>query len=367
MSFNHIRILVVTGIFPPNIGGPAKFTRELALFLHEKGFRVTVLTLGQKEDLVPPEVFEVIRIPRGRNVYIRMLLTFVAIIKELKKADAVFINGLYIETAIGLTFYKRKSICKIVGDPVWEYAKVSKSFSGSIESFQNQDLKFKLRLMRFLYTTSFRKFNYITSPGLDLIEIVKKWDMNLTPIHISNGTKCIKMESRHATFDVVSLSRLVPWKNIDILIKICAEIDLSLAIGGSGPEEKYLKDVSAEVSGRTEFTGEIESEKTFEYLANGRCFALVSSYEGMSFTLIEAMMLGKVAIVSDIKANTDVIQDGYNGIVIDLLDHEGSVAKIKNMFNDQEFQNKIAINAHATAIEKYCAEKQFNRYIDLLA
>jgi len=362
-----MRILIVSGIFPPNIGGPAKFTRESAFFLHEKGFHVTVLTLGQREDLVPPNVFEVIRIPRGKNVYIRMLLTLAAIIRELKKADAVLVNGLYIETAIGLTFYKRKSICKIVGDPIWEYAKVSRRFSGSIESFQNHHLKPKLRLMRFLYTTSFKKFDYITSPGLDLVEIIKKWDDNFSPIHIPNGTKCIKVESHPTSFDIVSLSRLVPWKNIDILIKICAELDLSLAIGGSGPEEKYLKDVSAEVKGRTEFTGEIESAKTLEYLAKGRCFALVSNYEGMSFTLIEAMMLGKVVIVSDIKANTDVIQDGYNGIVIDLLDREGSVAKIKNMFNDQEFQNKISINAHVTAIEKYCAEKQFNRYIDLLA
>jgi hypothetical protein len=45
------RILIVAGIFPPGIGGPATYVPEMAKGLAERGHRVRVVTLSERRDL----------------------------------------------------------------------------------------------------------------------------------------------------------------------------------------------------------------------------------------------------------------------------------------------------------------------------
>ena len=44
-----MKILVVTGIFPPDIGGPATYIPEIAEALLKRGHEVTVLTTSEPE------------------------------------------------------------------------------------------------------------------------------------------------------------------------------------------------------------------------------------------------------------------------------------------------------------------------------
>ena len=44
-----MKILVVSGIWPPDVGGPASHCPELAAFLAARGHRVTVLTLADRQ------------------------------------------------------------------------------------------------------------------------------------------------------------------------------------------------------------------------------------------------------------------------------------------------------------------------------
>jgi len=43
-----MKILIVTGVFPPDIGGPATYVPQVASALHDKGHKVTVVTLSDK-------------------------------------------------------------------------------------------------------------------------------------------------------------------------------------------------------------------------------------------------------------------------------------------------------------------------------
>jgi len=46
-----MRILITTGIFPPDIGGPATYVPTIAKALAERGHQVTVLTTSEPENL----------------------------------------------------------------------------------------------------------------------------------------------------------------------------------------------------------------------------------------------------------------------------------------------------------------------------
>ena len=51
------KILLVTGIYPPDIGGPAQFTFSFANWLKKKGYAVTIITLTNNENIKKKEIF----------------------------------------------------------------------------------------------------------------------------------------------------------------------------------------------------------------------------------------------------------------------------------------------------------------------
>ncbi len=61
-----MKILIVTGIFPPDIGGPASYVPSIAEALKERGHSLQIITLSdsvcQHDDIYS---FPVVRIPRS--------------------------------------------------------------------------------------------------------------------------------------------------------------------------------------------------------------------------------------------------------------------------------------------------------------
>ncbi|HWH77104.1 MAG TPA: hypothetical protein VNT76_07020, partial [Candidatus Binatus sp.] len=63
---SSLKIQFVTGIFPPDIGGPATYVPKMASALAMRGHRVEVLTLSEAASSADPHPFTVTRIRRGR-------------------------------------------------------------------------------------------------------------------------------------------------------------------------------------------------------------------------------------------------------------------------------------------------------------
>ena len=114
-----MKILLVTGIFPPDIGGPSTYIPNLARYLKKKGHEVRILTLANDTKNQLRDEFEIIRIQRTLPKPLRMILV-IAFFSFISKDFKVFANGLHEEVGISLALRKRHALAKIVGDPVWE-------------------------------------------------------------------------------------------------------------------------------------------------------------------------------------------------------------------------------------------------------
>ena len=60
-----MRIVFLTGIWPPDVGGPATHGPEFSRFLVERGHEVVVVTMGDGEPTVRP--CEVVVVSRARR------------------------------------------------------------------------------------------------------------------------------------------------------------------------------------------------------------------------------------------------------------------------------------------------------------
>ena len=79
------KICIITGIFPPRIGGPATFLSRLALALIEKGYSIKVITYGDDNKKIPDYPFLVRRISLRIPAPFRLFLFIIYIVNLLQK------------------------------------------------------------------------------------------------------------------------------------------------------------------------------------------------------------------------------------------------------------------------------------------
>lgn len=116
-------------------------------------------------------------------------------------------------------------------------------------------------------------------------------------------------------FTVFTLGRICPQKNPALFNQIAhAAPDIRFVWIGDGEQRPLLDAPNIQITGWTD-------RETALRLANrADCFLLVSLWEGLPISLLEAMYMRKPCIVSDVIGNHDVIHNGRNGFVCDTLD-----------------------------------------------
>src|SRR5215831_294034 len=132
-----LRVCIITGIFPPDIGGPATYVPHIAAALAERGHSITVLTLSDHLEHDDSQYgFRVVRLPRRLSKPWRWLRTMVEILRLGQAADVLFVNGLAIEAVLANLWLRRPLVQKVVGDLAWEWATNRGWVKDGFEDFQ---------------------------------------------------------------------------------------------------------------------------------------------------------------------------------------------------------------------------------------
>jgi glycosyltransferase involved in cell wall biosynthesis len=359
-------ILLVSGIYYPDIGGPATFVPKLAENLQARGFRVSTLALTDSKNFErPPENWNRTFIQRKLKLPLRFLITVLAIRKKSGRHSQIFSNGLYEEAALASLLGCKLSVAKIVGDPIWERYRNKVDPGIGLEEFNQEPIRnLKYILQRKFLVWSLNRFNVVTTPSQQLSNLVATWGVREKAIVIANGIQVREVSSATKDYDVISVSRLVSWKNVDKIIHTCSALNFRLAIVGSGPEENRLKALAAQQD--VVFLGDLDNDQVFAHLSKSRVFALLSNYEGLSHSLLEAMNLEIPVIVSNTPGNMAVIQHERNGIVVDLNSESELVSSFKKLVTDGSYAKELAQNAKQDIRTYFNLERQLEQFVKLL-
>lgn len=104
---------------------------------------------------------------------------------------------------------------------------------------------------------------------------------------------------------------------------------------------------------RIVFTGKIPREEANEIISKANIFFSPSRREGCPMSLIEAMRVGAICIVSDFPiANKEIIEDGINGYVISHKNIQGFVERIREIIDNHSEYSHIYDNSYRTFYEE---------------
>ena len=113
---------------------------------------------------------------------------------------------------------------------------------------------------------------------------------------------------------ILFLARIVPEKGLHYLIEAFYQLktDKKLVIAGGSSHSHAYMDQIREMASKDEriiMTDFVHGQCLEELYSNAYLFVLPSDVEGMALTLLEAMSFGNCCLVSDIKENTEVVEE----------------------------------------------------------
>ena len=170
--------------------------------------------------------------------------------------------------------------------------------------------------------------------------------------------------------NMINVGRLSSQKNHDVLIQAFSKIhpdfpNLTLTIYGEGSERanlesliKYLK-----LKNHVFLPGvflDIQSK-----LLEADLFVFPSRYEGFPNALCEAMAVGLPVIASNCSGNIDVVQDGVNGVLVDVGDLDGLVHALTDLLVDPEKRCQIGEKAKEIT-QTYSAKKIYTLWDEIV-
>ncbi|MEO1998602.1 MAG: glycosyltransferase family 4 protein, partial [Planctomycetaceae bacterium] len=178
------RALLITDIFPPDIGGPATFIERLAGSLTDRGVSATVMCATPADDEAQDasRPYRVHRVPgRGRSGFglrLRCALT-----RRMLSHRHILVNGLEPYACSVAQVTGRRYVLKVVGDSVWETARNSGQTHLPIGAFQSHDSS-EYRTPRLVRSRWLNRATAIITPSQYLADLVSDWGTNGPRIHV---------------------------------------------------------------------------------------------------------------------------------------------------------------------------------------
>ena len=139
-----MKVVVVSGIWPPDPGGPASHAPALADFLAERGHAVGVVTTADAE----PEARSYPVTWASRRSPLRHVRSVLLVRAAARRADVVYATSMIRRAAIGARLARRPLVVKLVSDEVFERATRSGRYVGTLDEFQRVGGGGRLRFLR---------------------------------------------------------------------------------------------------------------------------------------------------------------------------------------------------------------------------
>ncbi len=298
-----MRIVLAAGLYPPESGGPATYTKLIEERLPAHGFDVTVIP------------FRTVRhLPAG----LRHLAYFGKLL--LTPADLIYAQdtvSVGLPAACAALFLRVPLVVRVPGDYAWEQARQRFGVTDELDVFQKKSYGLRVAFLRMLQRFVVNRAHIVITPSEYMRALVGKWT---DPKKVHRVYTSLPLPPRYELpaerplgFLVLTIARPVPWKGLEALERTVGR--------NKNWVYKHIND--------------LPHEQAMGWMKSADVFVLNSTYEGLSHVLVEALSLGTPVIATNVGGNPEVVGDA--GILIPAKDDEALYAALREVED-----NKVA-------------------------
>lgn len=182
--------------------------------------------------------------------------------------------------------------------------------------------RFKHRLMLLLVMVLYRKIVCCSESSFRSFPKIYKFLGGKRLYAITNGVDISRIDrninsrievGKKNDFCIVSVGRLIPLKNPEVLLKAlyrCKDKEATLVFVGDGVLKERINDETKRMNlkARVKITGQVLRNCVYKYLTSGDVFVSVSDREGLPVAVLEAMACRRPVILSDIPPHREIAQ-----------------------------------------------------------
>jgi glycosyltransferase involved in cell wall biosynthesis len=347
-----MKILIITGIFPPEIGGPARYSENLATELVKKKIKTDVLCYSNEKNIGNYD-FPVIKLSKKYPMIIRNFLSLFLLVKPILNSDIVYV----LTTSPGITsipfllskIFKKKIILRPGSDFLWDRYTQKEGKELAVLNFYQTGLFKKKKINYFIFSYLIKNVDFIIFPTIFLrnlyIKYYKLKEIKSAVIDYPFPEVRFDLSDRNNPIkEIITACRFVRFKNLNRLIEAFSRIDypnLVLKIIGDGPQEKELKEKVKllNIEDRIIFEKTLPHSELLKRIKKSYLVIIPSIFEPGSFLGLESLKL-KVPVLFTKEAG---LYDQFKNDLIFL-----------DPFSVEDIKEKIEYLLNKENYDKYC-------------
>lgn len=371
-----MKICIVTEFFIPHyFGGGERRFYQLAKKLVERGIQVDVITMRIRdvpdyEKIDGINVYHIgptIENPPDRSVF-DFMRYFFSVSSWIIKNDYDLIDAQSYSPLLSSSIAARIKKTPIFGT-IYDT-----SSSGSDQWMNHSFLA--SRLEKFLVNLRFDRIITISKSTINsLINDfgVSKDKIELLYIGVDTDKYDSTGDVEKKADKIIFVGRLIPHKHVDHLIESFEEIvksvpDANLVIVGRGDEKNNIIDMvsSKSLDARVSFKENLSDEELIKEIKESEVLVLPSTREGFGMVLAEANYCNVPVVTYASGGTIDVVDDGYNGFLVEAGNIPQLTEKILLLLNDKELQKQMGINGRNKVETQFNWDKIVDEYLTII-
>jgi len=364
-----VKVLIVSGIWPPDVGGPASHAPDVADFLRSRGHDVEVVTTAN----APPAQgdYPVRAVPRHHRPGARHYRGAALVHHRARQVDVVYTTGMFGRSALGSSLARKPYVVKLTADPAFERSRRRGLVEGDVDEFQRRAGGPLVAALRFARNVELRRAAHVFTPSAYLRELALTWGVRpervsvlpnpaptIAPLHERDELRrSFGMNGATLAF----AGRLTAQKSLGRALEAVAGTDgVELVIAGEGPDREPLEQQASAlgIAGRVRFLGAQPRERIVELFRAADATILSSSWENFPHTVVEALSVGTPVLAMEAGGVAEVVHDGVNGLLVEAGDTTALGEAVRRYFSDQALRERLRAAA-ADSVSGYAPERVF--------
>jgi glycosyltransferase involved in cell wall biosynthesis len=360
-----MRIEVVSGIWPPDVGGPASHAPELATWLRGRGHDVEAFVTAAE----PParEAYPVRWVSRSFPPGVRHAAVVALLARRARRADVVYATGMHVRAAAAAALARTPYVLKLTSDPAFERARRRGLVDGAVGDFAETRAHPVVAALRTARNNAVRGAAHVVCPSEFMAELAVSWGVPAervtvlpNPAPTVDEAEAVELADRPA---LVYAGRLTQQKDLHVLLRALVDIpDATLTLAGDGVERARLESMRDELGlgRRAKFVGALPRAEVLGLLRAADASVLTSAWENFPHGLVEALAMGTPVVATKVGGVGEIVEDGRNGLLTEPGDPAAFAAAVNRLLSDELLRARLR-DAAAPSVERFNQDAVYGR------